>query len=68
MRKIPQTPWKTDVAAIVPLDSKFRAWRPASRREGRTRGARKASGSIAVVLSRPAMCGAGYAPDKTQPS
>jgi hypothetical protein len=68
MRKIPQTPWKTDATAIIPLGSKFRAWRPASRREGRMRGTRKANGSIAAVLSRPAVCGAGCAPDKTQPS
>jgi hypothetical protein len=53
MRKIPQTPWKTDAAVIVSLGSKWCAWRPASRREDRTRGYEMANSSMAVVPSGP---------------
>ena len=53
MREIPQTPWETDAAVIVSLGSKRCAWRPASRREDRTRGYEMANSSMAAVPSGP---------------
>ena len=53
MRKMPQTPWKTDAAVIVSLDNKWYAWRPAPCREDRTRWYEMANRSMAVVPSSP---------------